>query len=126
MGELYGGRDIRPILLAVARLLESDRLQRNSIFVRQIGVANKEDLPDPKLLRVAQAAGWFEVLRAHAATRARSMTLDSDGLLLIQPQTAVQVPAKLFEYLRMGRPILAYVVRDLAFDAHSSTGRHSI
>jgi hypothetical protein len=24
----------------------------------------------------------------------------------------VQVPGKLFEYLRMGRPILAYVVRD--------------
>jgi hypothetical protein len=40
------------------------------------------------------------------------MALDSDGLLLIQPQTAVQVPGKLFEYLRLGRPILAYVVRD--------------
>jgi hypothetical protein len=40
------------------------------------------------------------------------MALESDGLLLIQPQTNIQVPAKLFEYLRMGRPILAYVARD--------------
>jgi len=33
----------------------------------------------------------------------------SDGLLLIQPHTAIQVPAKLFEYIQIGRPILAHV-----------------
>jgi hypothetical protein len=112
VGELYGGRDIRPILHAVARLLDSGRLQQKSILVRQIGVANEEDLPDPKLLQVAVAQGWFEIRGPVSPREARSEALSSDGLLLIQPQTAVQVPAKLFEYLRMGRPILAYVMRD--------------
>ena len=44
------------------------------------------------------------------AAAARAIAIESDGLLLIQPHTAVQVPGKLFEYLRMGRPIFAYVV----------------
>ena len=32
---------------------------------------------------------------------------ESDFLLLLQPQSAVQVPGKLFEYVCVGRPILA-------------------
>lgn len=36
----------------------------------------------------------------------------SDGLLLVQPQSVLQVPGKLFEYLQIGRPILAYVPRN--------------
>ena len=33
----------------------------------------------------------------------------SDGLLLLQPQSTTQVPGKLFEYLQIGRPILAFI-----------------
>ncbi len=111
VGELYEGRDIGPVLHAVARLLERNRLQQGSILVRQIGAADKEDLPDPKFLRAAEAQGWLEISGRVSPKEARSVALSSDGLLLIQPQTAVQVPAKLFEYLRTGRPILAYVMR---------------
>ena len=112
VGELYGGRDLRPVLHAVGRLLDSNRLTERSILVRQIGVANKEELPAPEFLRKAEAEGWFQNNGPVSPGEARSMALESDGLLLIQPHTAIQVPAKLFDYLRMGRPILAYVVRD--------------
>jgi hypothetical protein len=33
------------------------------------------------------------------------------SLLLVQPHTGVQVPGKLFEYVRMGRSILAFLVK---------------
>ena len=38
------------------------------------------------------------------------MAQTADALLLIQPQSRVQVPGKLFEYIQIGRPILAYVL----------------
>ncbi len=34
---------------------------------------------------------------------------EADGLLLVQPQSDVQIPGKLFEYICIGRPILAFV-----------------
>jgi hypothetical protein len=112
VGELYGGRDIRPILHAAARLIKSGRVSHRDIIIRQIGPTEQGELPDKEFLRAAQSGGWLEIREQVPAKEARSMALDSDGLLLIQPQTAVQVPGKLFEYLRLGRPILAYVVRD--------------
>lgn len=112
VGELYGGRDIRPILRAAARLFESGRLPRKSVVIRQTGAVDPGELPESGLLQAARTEGWLEIRPPVPAREARSIALDSDGLLLIQPHTAVQVPGKLFEYLRMGRPILAYVVRD--------------
>jgi hypothetical protein len=44
------------------------------------------------------------------------MTEEADGLLLVQPQTDVQVPGKLFEYICIGRPILALVPRKFAVE----------
>jgi glycosyltransferase involved in cell wall biosynthesis len=112
VGELYGGRDIRPVLHAAARLIESGRVSHKGIIIRQIGPTEQGELPDKEFLQSAQSEGWLEIREPVPAAEARSMALESDGLLLIQPQTNVQVPAKLFEYLRLGRPIFAYVVRD--------------
>jgi len=111
VGELYGGRDIRPLLYAVERLRRDGRLPEQ-LKIQQVGVAEAECLPDADFLRKATKAGWLEMRDAVPAAQARRAALDSDGLWLIQPQSAVQVPGKLFEYLRMGRPIFAYVVRD--------------
>ncbi len=112
VGELYGGRDIRPIVNAMMRLSQSGRLPDDGVTIRQIGVANQAELPDYNTLQASQALGLLEICEPVPAEEARSIALNSDGLLLIQPQTGVQVPAKLFEYLRLGRPILAYVVRN--------------
>jgi len=112
VGELYGGRDIRPLLNAFVRLFDSGRLAKKSILLRQIGIAEQNELPDPEFLRAAQSEGWLELRDPVLAKEARSIALDSDGLLLVQPQSAIQVPAKLYEYIRMGRPILAYVLPD--------------
>jgi O-antigen/teichoic acid export membrane protein len=112
VGELYGGRSIRPVLASLARLIETGKVSKGSIVVRQIGAAEQNELPDPEFLRAAQAEGWLDIREPVPAREARALALDSDGLLLIQPHTGVQVPAKLFEYLRLGRPIFAFIVRD--------------
>jgi hypothetical protein len=50
-------------------------------------------------------------------SEADQITRSSDGLLIIQPQSAIQVPAKLFDYLQIGRPILAFVPRKSAIES---------
>lgn len=110
VGELYGGRDIRPIIHSLERLMKNGEIPVGAIRVLQVGIADPADLPDESFRKRAQSSGWFEMREPVPAAAARAIAIESDGLLLIQPHTAVQVPGKLFEYLRMGRPIFAYVV----------------
>ena len=111
VGELYGGRDLRPVLLAFERLIKNGQVDPAKILVRQIGAAEPSELPPRDFVDRARGDGWLELCPPVPPAQAKLMACESDGLLLVQPHTAVQVPGKLFEYLRMGRSILAFVVR---------------
>jgi hypothetical protein len=67
-------------------------------------------------LEKTAADGWLQFRDTVPRQEARRLTAQADGLLLLQPQSAIQVPAKLFEYLAIGRPILALVPRDSAVE----------
>jgi hypothetical protein len=110
VGELYAGRNVTPILESVERLVSSGRLSPNKIRVRLIGPIQTDCVPKSGFIQQAAAQGWLQLLpRQIPKDEARQVTQTSDGLLLLQPQSAVQVPGKLFEYLQIGRPILAFV-----------------
>jgi glycosyltransferase involved in cell wall biosynthesis len=112
-GELYGGRNITPLLESVSRLIDTGRLLANSIRIRLVGTFESNSLPEPEFLMRAEQQGWLELVPEQVShDEARRIAQDSDGLLLVQPQSVVQVPGKLFEYLRLGRPILAYILPD--------------
>jgi glycosyltransferase involved in cell wall biosynthesis len=112
-GELYGGRSVTPILESIARLLAAKRLPAGGVRVRLIGSAEPGTLPNREFLDRARSDGWLElVIRWIPKSEASQTAHSSDGLLLLQPQSATQVPAKLFEYLQIGRPILAFVQPD--------------
>jgi len=52
--------------------------------------------------------GWLEVHDWNIPRGAAHRLIEeADGLLLLQPQSALQIPGKLFDYLCVGRPILA-------------------
>ncbi len=112
-GELYGGRDVTPILESIRRLMTTDRLPARGVRVRLIGAAEPEALPNQEFLDRIRSAGWLELV-SHRVSKheASRIVQSSDGLLLVQPQSATQVPGKLFEYLQIGRPILAFVQPD--------------
>ena len=44
------------------------------------------------------------------------MAQQANALLLLQPQSKTQVPGKLFEYIRIGRPILAFIQKKSPID----------
>jgi hypothetical protein len=109
-GELYDGRDVTPLLESVGRLIGSGRISPSRIRIRLAGPAKPDALPALDILQRAVSQGWLE-LSTEQMPKSEALLLarTSDGLLLVQPQSDLQVPAKLFEYLQIGRPILAYV-----------------
>jgi hypothetical protein len=110
VGELYGGRNATPILESIARLLAAGRLPAGSVRVRLIGPADAGALPNDEFLARARAEGWLDLVNERIPqSEALQIARSSDGLLLLQPQSTSQVPGKLFEYLQIGRPILAFL-----------------
>ncbi|MBZ5643280.1 MAG: glycosyltransferase [Acidobacteriia bacterium] len=112
-GELYAGRTAAPVLESFARLISAGRLPAAGVRVRLIGDAEENSLPNQTFLDRARAEGWLELV-THRIPRNEALRIaqSSDYLLLLQPQSTTQVPGKLFEYVRIGRPILALVRRD--------------
>ncbi len=113
VGELYGGRDIKPILYSLKRLLDARRLAADRMKVQLVGPMEESSIPDPAFMRAGETAGWLSVTASRLPLPdAQMIVRRSDGFLLVQPQSVLQVPGKLFEYLQIGRPILAYVPRN--------------
>jgi glycosyltransferase involved in cell wall biosynthesis len=111
IGELYGGRNISPLLESVSRLIDTGRLAPTTIRIRLVGPVERDCIPPKEFLSRAIQQGWLEVLpELVSKDEARRMAQDSNGLLVVQPHTTIQVPGKVFEYLRLGRPILAFIL----------------
>jgi glycosyltransferase involved in cell wall biosynthesis len=105
-GFLYGKRDPRLFLEAIALLIETQRVDRRKIRVHLVGSVELpydlvEYLRDRRLedvVRLVAQVPYQESLQYLA---------NSDALLLLQPGTKTQVPSKLFEYIALAKPILA-------------------
>ena len=110
VGELCFGRTATPILQSVARLIAGGKLPAGSLRVRLIGPTDPSCLPDAEFICHAKNQGWLELVNEQIPQHeARRVAQTSDGLLLLQPHSSVQVPGKLFDYLQIGRPILAFI-----------------
>lgn len=109
VGSLYGARSPLPMLGALDRLVARGTLAVGWQF-RQIGRV-EPGTPIHAELRALAEAGRIHLSARHLPQRAaRAEMLESDILLLLdmnQTNPGLQVPAKLFEYARTGRPILA-------------------
>jgi hypothetical protein len=111
-GSLYQGRTAVPFLESIERLIDSGRLAAERVKIRLIGSAAPVCLPAAGFLDRARNRGWLDLIREDVPREeAVTAMCQSDALLLLQPQSALQVPGKLFEYILTGRPILALVPR---------------
>ncbi len=105
-GEIYAGRDPAPLLEALARLNADGPTHR-------LQVLGRCDAALPALL---QERGWADFVQMEGQ-RSYEETLDAlsaaDILVLFDsPGRRIGVPAKLYEYLGAGRPILALAEAD--------------
>ncbi len=110
VGELYGGRSASPILKSLRRLIDSHKLRADRFQVCLVGPVVEGSIPGPEFMELATKEGWVKLEAERIPQNAaRRIIQTADALLLLQPQSAIQVPGKLFEYLQIGRPILAFV-----------------
>jgi len=113
VGELYEGRVITPLLLSIHRLIQSGRISPANILIQLVGPVRGTSVPGPEFMAQAAGRGWLRVCSEQLPqAEAQRIMLESDGLLLVQPHSTLQVPGKLFEYVQIGRPTLAYILPD--------------
>ena len=105
-GFLYGKRDPKEFLLALQQLIESKRIETEKIQVVFLGATSLDyDLEEYlATLRLDQVVRLYD---HKPFQESLSYLKQSDGLLLLQPGTTTQIPSKLFEYIGLGKPILA-------------------
>ena len=111
VGQLYWGRTAAPLLESLGRLVDRGQLDPSRFRIQLVGSMQPGCLPPEPFLRKATEQGWLDLV-PHGVPKAEALeiTRTSDGLLLIQPQSDLQVPGKLFEYIQVGRPVLAFIL----------------
>jgi glycosyltransferase involved in cell wall biosynthesis len=101
-GSLYHGRDPSHVIRAIAQL----RQQGWNLRFEQLGDVN----PEFKLPRLAADLGIADAVACRGSVprlEAHRRMAQADLLLLLQPGTPLQIPAKLYEMVLFGKPILA-------------------
>jgi hypothetical protein len=107
-GEIAAFRHPGALLDSVARLIAAGRLDPAGLRIRFAGDTNSPGNPETYAALVAR--GVVETLPLPRFDKAAAMMAETDSLLVIDFTTGapgLQVPSKLYTYLRIGRPILA-------------------
>jgi hypothetical protein len=112
VGTLYGARTPLPFLLSLQRLIRCGADTLRSVQFRQIGRVDPGcfDRANPALEQLEGLGCLHRSSRHLRQADARQEMLTSDILLLLDmndTNPGLQVPAKLYDYVRAGRPILA-------------------
>jgi glycosyltransferase involved in cell wall biosynthesis len=115
-GALYHGRNPNVILEALSRLRMQGAPEALSAQILLVGSVDHKAGLDRALFDEAQRDGWLELRASVPRSESQRILEEAEGLLLVQPQTSVQVPGKLFEYICIGRPILALVPKASAVE----------
>ena len=106
-GSLYGGRSPVPLLHAVGSLCRRDAQAASRLRVRFLGSTGFPGVDIEALCREMGIGDVVEFLpRVDRRQSLREMRRAS-ALLLLQAGTAMAIPGKLYEYLAVGRPVLA-------------------
>jgi glycosyltransferase involved in cell wall biosynthesis len=115
-GGLYHGRNPNVIIESLARLRAANLPEASSAKILLVGSIDAKTGLNQPLYDQAQQEGWLELQPPITRSESQRLMEEADALLLVQPQSDVQVPGKLFEYICIGRPVLALVPRNSAVE----------
>jgi hypothetical protein len=107
VGVLYGGRNPVALIESFERLVAAGHPLASQWQIKLAGPFFGNDEDQRCIERGVQQGFVTTDFRSIPQAEALKMSQESDGLLLLQPQSRVQVPGKLFEYINYGRPILS-------------------
>jgi glycosyltransferase involved in cell wall biosynthesis len=108
-GALFEGRSPSLFVESLSRLRKQGITEAYSVRILLVGPVDAKAGLDAALYDEAERDGWLELRPAVPKRESQRLMEEADGLLLVQPQSNIQIPGKLFEYICIGRPILALV-----------------
>ena len=105
-GTLYARRSPISILKAISALKKKRVVNNDNFLLKFVGGKGISDINTDLLatLDIVDLVKFTPRVEHHDALQ---ILAQSDVLLLIQPDTKLQIPGKLFEYMAVGHPILA-------------------
>ncbi len=106
-GSIYGDRHPGLLFAAFRRLIERNLLNPREWRIRSMGFVDENSSMDRETAGFLQERGCLEWLPSGSKSQALAEVATADFLLLLDAPTGLQVPAKTFDYIRIGRPILA-------------------
>jgi glycosyltransferase involved in cell wall biosynthesis len=125
-GSLYLGRSPLLVLEALRRLGEAGDFTLEHVRLDLVVYDGARQLPDGRdIMGVAREMGLdgsVQVLGPLPRGETLRRLLDSDLLLLLGHGITMQIPGKLYEYLRSGKPILALAPPGAQTDLLRATG----
>lgn len=127
-GEIYNGRDPRPLFTALGRLRNSAPEVVSDVKVTLIGGWDWAGFDMPAAIKAASADGMVELRNQVPHAEALAAMRDAAVLVLLQRPTVNGIPAKLYEYLSIGCPVLAIADpnSDIAWVLETSGVTHRI
>jgi len=112
VGSIYGDRYPEMLLKSVERLIAAGRSNPDTFRIDLIGPGQF-----PEGMR---SVPWLHCLPKQVPkSEANRLLMEADSLLLLDVTTSgtgLQVPAKIFDYIRIGRPVLACTLRGSPVD----------
>ena len=121
-GSLYFGRSPEPVFKAVKQLLSARKIRSNQIKINLVGHCGRvNDMPTISLINQYNLQGIVEVNDLLPYGRSLRMVKKSHLALLLAPDQPLQIPAKTFDYIGAGTPILAIAQKGATRDLIQST-----
>ena len=105
-GTVYGKRTPRVLLQAVFEMFRDGRLKPDAIRLRFVGGWDTTDQECERLAVDLEQHGFLRREPAISHSLCLAEMKRSSVLLVLQPDSPLQVPAKIYEYVATGRPLL--------------------
>lgn len=119
-GTIYGPRHPGVFLSSLQRLIRRGLLSPDKVVLQLVGAMEKGWSRDPEQTEELVRLGCLKYDERRVSTdEARHAIMGADALVLLDTHTegaVVQLPAKVFDYVRLGRPILAITTHSSPVD----------
>jgi len=106
VGSLYGPRAPVTLLEAISQLKKTGILTESNFTLEFIGRVNAECLSQDSLEKI-EIEELVKMIPPVTHSEAIKAIQSADALLIVQPDTALQIPGKLFEYIAACKPVVA-------------------
>lgn len=122
-GSLYYGRTPEPVFNAVSQMIAAKEVDCDQIRIMLVGHCDRiENIETNTVIEKYGLNGIVQLIKPVPYEESVRMIKKSHLALLLAPDQPLQIPAKVFDYIGAGTPILAITQKGATYDLMQYTG----